>query len=263
MADTFEVGINGMDFAQEMPSYLFPREDFDDLFRGNVVGGDFDLAGVLSFGGVTHDPESVNLGRHVGIGHALSIAKRVNEDINGFGNGEHTLTLPEYHSRVHPAVDFCEIQVADASKELLAAATRIVNEANAAHVRIFPDERLEPDEIEQDYAAYLLVLATKGDRHLASMTAIEKDGGLKVELLAVAPNVQKAGLGKQMLHRAVEIAAAKGLDRVWLEAVDHGRLVAFYRGHGFVEDFRKRMPVGTWASSEAFDLVTLSYPILS
>lgn len=167
-----------------------------------------------------------------------------------------------YHPGVHPTVAFCETKVSEAPKELLAVATRIVNEGNAAHVRIFPDERLEPNEIEEDYADYLLVVAQDGDDSLASMTLIEKDGGLKVELLAVSPHAQKRGMGKQMLNRATEIASARGLGRVWLEAVDQGKLVRFYLDYGFVEDFRKTMPIGTWASSEAFDLVTLSYSIL-
>lgn len=155
-------------------------------------------------------------------------------------------------------LEFREALVSEASEDFLRFATLVVNRANAAKVRIFPGERLEPDGIVDDYAHTFLTLAYHGAAPVATMVTHAIPPALKVELVAVVPESQGQGLTRFILDRADHLAGRQGLDRLLIEAVDMGGLIPYYQRLGFVEEFRELRPIGYWGASIPFDLVTMS-----
>lgn len=155
-------------------------------------------------------------------------------------------------------LEFRQVLVANADPDLLSRVTRLINIANAPFARIFPGERLEANTISEEYGPYNLITVYENDSLVGTMSNIVVDNGLKIELLAVAPEAQGRQIASTIADQAGSFAVALGLPKIWLEAVEIGNLVPYYKRLGFQEDFRKRMPVGYWDSFEEFDLVTLS-----
>jgi ribosomal protein S18 acetylase RimI-like enzyme len=158
-------------------------------------------------------------------------------------------------------LEFRQVEVKEADPALLSEVTALINVANTVFSRLFPGERLEPNTIADKHREYNLVTVYEDGLLIATMSTIAVDGGLKVELLAVAPEAQGRQVAKLVLDQAGSIAESLGLPKVWLEAVEIGNLVPYYKKLGFTEDLRRRMPLGYWDSFEEFDLVTLSRPI--
>lgn len=159
-------------------------------------------------------------------------------------------------------VSFRCLTVPGASDKDIQTATKIINEANAKYVRIFPGERLDNYPLRSFYEKYDLVIAEVDSTIAAVMTVIDLNEGLKVELLAVDLEFHGKGLGPKMLDEATRIAKSRGLSTVWLEVVEQGTLVSFYIRNGFTEKMREVKPEGFWLSTEPFTLVTMSRPIL-
>lgn len=62
------------------------------------------------------------------------------------------------------------------------------------------------------------------------------DESLEIERIYVSDKFQRHGLGKCLLHKAMEIAAEQGKQNVWLGVWERNEnAIAFYRKMGFVE----------------------------
>ena len=76
-------------------------------------------------------------------------------------------------------------------------------------------------------------------------------------LLAVKRSSQGAGVGRRLLQRFVEIAAAKGAQRFYLEVRDGNPAIKLYRSAGFSEVGRRKNYY-TGRDGQIYDALTLA-----
>ena len=157
-------------------------------------------------------------------------------------------------------LQFHLVPVPEASPEVLAQATKIVNLANAAYNRLFPGDRLRPNSIAEEYVQGFLILAHLDANPVGTVTIFIQEDKIKINLLAVSREAKGQQVGANILDFVDKIGREKGLQKLWLEAVDRSNLVQYYLSIGFTEAFRTLMPIGSWGAPETFDLVTMSRP---
>ncbi|MDP8913092.1 MAG: ribosomal protein S18-alanine N-acetyltransferase [Pseudomonadota bacterium] len=76
-------------------------------------------------------------------------------------------------------------------------------------------------------------------------------------LLAVKRSSQGAGVGRRLLQRFVEIAAARGAQRLYLEVRDGNPAIKLYRSAGFSEVGRRKNYY-TGQDGQIYDALTLA-----
>ncbi len=76
-------------------------------------------------------------------------------------------------------------------------------------------------------------------------------------LLAVKRSSQGAGVGRRLLQRFVEIAAARGAQRLYLEVRDGNPAIKLYRSAGFSEVGRRKNYY-TGRDGQIYDALTLA-----
>jgi ribosomal-protein-alanine N-acetyltransferase len=76
-------------------------------------------------------------------------------------------------------------------------------------------------------------------------------------LLAVKRSSQGAGVGRRLLQRFVEIAAARGAQRLYLEVRDGNPAIKLYRSAGFFEVGRRKNYY-TGRDGQIYDALTLA-----
>lgn len=82
--------------------------------------------------------------------------------------------------------------------------------------------------------AYVCAYAAgSASEHLAGYVNLAWDGGGHAFLLdtTVHPDLRRRGIGRQLVHRAIDVARARGLD--WMHVVFEPHLRTFYLGCGF------------------------------
>ena|GEM_PF-3655977 len=153
------------------------------------------------------------------------------------------------------------VAIADCDEGTLAEVTSLINRANADRRGPFVGDRLQPDTLGDHYRECELLILRRGSAAIATFAHRAKEAGLWVYILAVDPAHKGQGYGERMLREADRIARDRSLEILVLEAVDVGRLVAYYERLGFSQVSRVRCEKGHWGSTEPFDLVRLSRPV--
>ncbi len=141
--------------------------------------------------------------------------------------------------------------------EELAEVEHVVNEANRLRRGLFPDDRLGPGSYVQTHSQDRVMTLTVESQLAAVLTLSVHLDALKISLLAVAPAFQGGGLGEALIYDAERLARTEGLAWLRLDAVDHGRLVPYYKRLGFEELRRIAFPAGRWGATDAFEVVSL------
>lgn len=149
------------------------------------------------------------------------------------------------------------LPVASMSGAELAEMRDLVILANADRRDLFPGPRLGPHTLEEQYGDDLAMRIRENGELVACGTVNPKEDALWVYILAVHPAKRGCGLGARLVDAAEAKASAAGKPRLRLQAVETGRLIAYYLRLGFEEEARERMPIGHWGAREPFDLVTL------
>lgn len=102
----------------------------------------------------------------------------------------------------------------------------------AIRFEVFVDEQHVPPEIEADerdaHSVHLLALA--GNIPIAT-ARIDLEYGGKIGRLAVRASWRRRGVGRALMQRCHDIAAANGLASVWCNAQD--RVLPFYTSLGY------------------------------
>lgn len=145
-----------------------------------------------------------------------------------------------------PTITAASMADAAALKALLEAAYR-GDSARAGwnhEADILDDERISPGELEAmltDPAATILV-AREGDALIGCVAVTVKGTALSyLGMLCVAPRLQSAGLGRQLLDAAEDHARSAGIAAMEMTVIDsRAALIAWYerRGYAFTGETR-------------------------
>jgi len=109
---------------------------------------------------------------------------------------------------------------------------------------ILDDERVAPGEVEALLAdpAVTILTARDGDSLTGCVAVTRKDASLAyLGMLCVAPDLQSAGLGGQLLGAAEDLARALGIAAMEMTVIDsRAALIAWYerRGYAFTGETR-------------------------
>ena len=85
-----------------------------------------------------------------------------------------------------------------------------------------------------------LVLAEDADRVLGFALYRTVIDDAELLLLAVAPSVQKRGIGRKLLDHFIEDAKKNGAAKIHLEVRDGNQAIQFYEAAGFTQSNRRR-----------------------
>ena len=105
----------------------------------------------------------------------------------------------------------------------------------------FSRERLAAELSEEHSAFFFLYIDEELVGYLKlneapAQTDIRDEKSLEIERIYVSKHRQNAGLGKYLLERAVEIAAGRGKDHVWLGVWEKNeKALRFYLRNGFYD----------------------------
>jgi GNAT superfamily N-acetyltransferase len=139
--------------------------------------------------------------------------------------------------------------------------TNLVIQANRAKPRIFPADRLREGDLVAEYGTEEILLALSTSEIAGCVILSKLNDALWLSLLAVAPEHQGKGLGRQILAQAERVAADRALSELAFDAVDGGNLISYYQSLGFRERSRNTKPIGHWGAPIPFDLVRMVRPV--
>ena len=119
----------------------------------------------------------------------------------------------------------------------LPALARLINRAYAVEADVFDGERVRVDELSALAVDGHFLVLDRADGELAAAVYVALGGvHARLELLAVAPELQRLGLGRRLVALAEALAAALGCHAVDLAIVNlRTELLPWYRSQGYRE----------------------------
>jgi len=100
---------------------------------------------------------------------------------------------------------------------------------------IDPQWNPDLDDITASYAGGFFLVATVGDRIVATGALVPRDGGVaEIVRMSVARDLRRKGIGSAVLRRLLDDAKSAGYRKVILETTSiWEEAIAFYNKHGF------------------------------
>lgn len=139
---------------------------------------------------------------------------------------------------------------------------RIINLVNASYVRhdwLFPDERTDYEDFQQEVTGQRLVLLFSEPRNeLMGSSFIKPDGeALFIGMVAVDTTRQGQGYGAKLMGTIEAIARQEEFAKLRLTTVVELGNAEYYQRFGFQIITEETLPPGRWSATRSFTHVTM------